>query len=87
MVRLGSDLLLASTRLKGARVGIVCNHASVDRGFLHIVDRLASAPGVTLAALFGPQHGCRSDVPDNLIATPHAPKRSLPAAAQADAAH
>ena len=41
MVRLGSDLLLASSRLKGARVGVVCNHASVDRGFVHIVDRLA----------------------------------------------
>jgi uncharacterized protein YbbC (DUF1343 family) len=71
MVRLGSDLLLASTRLKGARVGVVCNHASLDRGFLHIVDRLASAPDVTLAAIFGPQHGFRSDVQDNMIETAH----------------
>ena len=71
MVRLGSDLLLASSRLKGARVGVVCNHASLDRGFLHIVDRLASAPDVTLAAIFGPQHGFRSDVQDNMIETPH----------------
>jgi uncharacterized protein YbbC (DUF1343 family) len=72
MVRLGSDLLLASPRLKGARVGVVCNHASLDRGFLHIVDRLTSAPDVTLAAIFGPQHGFRSDVQDNMIETPHA---------------
>jgi len=72
MVRLGSDLLLASARLKGARVGIVCNHASLDRGFLHIVDRLATAPDITLAAIFGPQHGFRSDVQDNMIETPHA---------------
>jgi uncharacterized protein YbbC (DUF1343 family) len=71
MVRLGSDLLLASSRLKGARVGVVCNHASLDRGFLHIVDRLASAPDVTLAAIFGPQHGFRSDVQDNMIETAH----------------
>ena len=71
MVRLGSDLLLASSRLKGARVGVVCNHASLDRGYLHIVDRLASAPDVTLAAIFGPQHGFRSDVQDNMIETPH----------------
>src|SRR6187200_3201313 len=71
MVRLGSDLLLASSRLKGARVGIVCNHASLDRGFLHIVDRLAAAPDVTLAAIFGPQHGFRSDVQDNMIETAH----------------
>ena len=80
MVRLGSDLLLASSRLKGARVGIVCNHASLDRGFLHIVDRLAAAPDVTLAAIFGPQHGFRSDVQDNMIETAHAddPARQVP---------
>ena len=72
MVRLGSDLLLASSRLKGARVGVVCNHASLDRGYLHIVDRLATTPDVTLAAIFGPQHGFRSDVQDNMIETPHA---------------
>jgi uncharacterized protein YbbC (DUF1343 family) len=71
MIRLGSDLLLASSRLKGARVGVVCNHASLDRGFQHIVDRLATAPDVTLAAIFGPQHGFRSDVQDNMIETAH----------------
>jgi uncharacterized protein YbbC (DUF1343 family) len=70
-IRLGSDLLLSSSRLTGARVGVVCNHASVDRGFLHIVDRLVAAPDVTLAAIFGPQHGFRSDVQDNMIETPH----------------
>ena len=32
-VRLGSDVLLCSNRLTGARVGVVCNHASIDRGF------------------------------------------------------
>ena len=79
-VRLGSDLLLASPRLRGARVAVVCNHASVDRGFLHIVDRLAAAEGVTLAAIFGPQHGFRSDVQDNMIETPHRddPSRRVP---------
>ena len=71
MIRLGSDLLLSSGRLRGLRVGIVCNHASVDRGFLHIIDRLAAADNVTLAAIFGPQHGFRSDVQDNMIETPH----------------
>src|SRR5215204_752163 len=80
MVRLGSDLLLSSSRLTGVRVGIVCNHASLDRGFLHIVDRLAAADHLTLAAIFGPQHGFRSDVQDNMIETPHAsdPGRRVP---------
>lgn len=71
MVRLGSHVLLGSSRLHGLRVGVVCNHASVDRGFAHIVDRLARAEGVQLSAIFGPQHGFRSDVQDNMIETPH----------------
>jgi uncharacterized protein YbbC (DUF1343 family) len=70
-VRLGSEVLLDSGRLRGARVGIVCNHASIDRDFRHIVDRLRSAPEVRLAAVFGPQHGFRSDVQDNMVETPH----------------
>jgi uncharacterized protein YbbC (DUF1343 family) len=80
MVRLGSDLLLSSSRLKSTRVGVVCNHASLDRRFLHIVDRLAAADHLTLAAIFGPQHGFRSDVQDNMIETPHAndPGRRVP---------
>ena len=79
-VRLGTDVLLKSGRLAGKRVGVVCNHASLDRGFLHIVDRLAAAHDLTLAAIFGPQHGFRSDVQDNMIETPHArdTKRCVP---------
>ncbi len=69
-VRLGTDVLLASSRLRGARVGIVCNHASVDRGYRHIVDRLADAKDVQITAIFGPQHGFHSDVQDNMIETP-----------------
>jgi len=79
-VRLGTDVLLSSPRLRGKRVGIVCNHASVDVGFEHIVDRLAAADGVALGAIFGPQHGFRSDVQDNMIETPHRddPGRRVP---------
>ena len=70
-VRLGSEVLLDSRRLRGLRVGIVCNPASLDHQFRHVIDRLATADGVTLAAIFGPQHGFRSDVQDNMIETPH----------------
>ncbi|MGE0042064.1 MAG: exo-beta-N-acetylmuramidase NamZ domain-containing protein [Vicinamibacterales bacterium] len=70
-VTLGSTRLLASGRLKGQRVGVAANPASIDHGFRHIVDLLAAAPGVELAAVFGPQHGFRSDVQDNMIETPH----------------
>src|SRR5262245_58813910 len=71
-MQLGSERLLASPALDGRRVGIVCNPASVDHGLRHIADRLASHAGARLAAIFGPQHGFRSDVQDNMIETRHA---------------
>ena len=71
-VTLGSTRLLQSTRLQHRRVGIVSNPASVDERYTHIVDALLAAPSVTVAAVFGPQHGFRSDVQDNMIETPHA---------------
>src|SRR6476659_4914821 len=66
----GSERLLASGRLSGRRVGVVCNPASVDRQLQHVVDRIV-ASNATLAAIFGPQHGVRSDVQDNMIETRH----------------
>lgn len=75
-VQLGSERLLAppllSQLLAGRRVGVVSNPASIDNSYAHIVDRVAATPGVTLAALFGPQHGFRSDVQENMIETDHA---------------
>jgi len=71
-VTLVSDRLLASGRLDGVRVGVVCNPASVDREFRHIADRLAGHRAARLSAIFGPQHGFRSDVQDNMIETRHA---------------
>ena len=73
IVTLGIDRLLTSERklIAGARVGLVCNPASVDAKFVHTADRLKNDPDVTLAALFGPQHGFRSDLQDNMIETPH----------------
>jgi uncharacterized protein YbbC (DUF1343 family) len=70
-VRLGSELLLAAGALKKKRVGVVSNPASIDANFQHIVRAIASAPDVTLAAIFGPQHGYRADVQDNMIETGH----------------
>ncbi|MFN7918289.1 MAG: DUF1343 domain-containing protein [Vicinamibacterales bacterium] len=70
-ISLGSERLLASTALHGKRVGVVCNPASIDHGFGHIADRIAAMPGVTLATIFGPQHGFRSDVQENMIESGH----------------
>src|SRR6185295_8264924 len=68
---LGSDQLLASSQLDGRRVGLVCNPASVDAEFVHIADRLAAHPHGRLTAIFGPQHGFRSDVQENMIESGH----------------
>jgi uncharacterized protein YbbC (DUF1343 family) len=70
-VRLGSERLLDSPVLDGRRVGLVCNPASVDAGLRHIADRLAAHPRARLGAIFGPQHGFRSDVQENMIETGH----------------
>jgi uncharacterized protein YbbC (DUF1343 family) len=68
---LGSSRLLASGRLRGKRVGIVANPASIDQDFVHVVDRITQAQGVTLGAIFGPQHGFNADLQENMIETPH----------------
>jgi uncharacterized protein YbbC (DUF1343 family) len=47
--------------LRGLRVGLVCNPTAVDRRLRHAADLLHAAPGVTLAMLFGPEHGVRGD--------------------------
>jgi uncharacterized protein YbbC (DUF1343 family) len=58
-VRTGLEVLAAQdwALLRGRRVGLVCHPASVDTHLRHAADLLASAPGVELAALFGPEHG------------------------------
>jgi uncharacterized protein YbbC (DUF1343 family) len=73
-VTTGLERLLDHIR-RGAvrgRVALVSNSASVDAALTHAADRLANTPGITLAALFGPQHGYRSDLQDNMVETPHA---------------
>jgi len=72
-VGLGIDRLLDLDRplVAGRRIGLVCNPASVDGALRHTADRLVGDPEVTVGALFGPQHGFRSDVQDNMIETPH----------------
>ncbi len=43
--------------LRGLRVGLIANPASVTASFRHAQDVVAGLPGVTLAALFAPEHG------------------------------
>ena len=71
-VRLGSERLLDSHLVSGRRIGLLSNPASVDPQLQHVADRLAARDDVTLAALFGPQHGFNADVQDNMTETGHA---------------
>jgi uncharacterized protein YbbC (DUF1343 family) len=79
-VRLGSERLVESGQLENHRIGVVSNPASVDRNLRDVVRVLAEAPKVTIGAIFGPQHGFRADVQDNMIETGHAhdPTRGVP---------
>jgi uncharacterized protein YbbC (DUF1343 family) len=82
VVRLGLERLLDGPDRKliaGQRIGLVSNPASVDSRLIHASDRLAAGDW-TLAALFGPQHGFRSDLQENMIESPHAhdAKRRVP---------
>jgi uncharacterized protein YbbC (DUF1343 family) len=67
---LGTDVLFDGGLLRGRTIGLVCNPASIDGRFRHAVDR-AEAGGVRVGAIFGPQHGFRSDLQENMIETPH----------------
>ena len=74
VVRLGLERLLDGPDRKliaGKRVGLVCNPASVDRALAHASDLLMDDDW-ELTALFGPQHGFRSDLQENMIESPHA---------------
>lgn len=76
---LGSDVLFDRQLLRGRTVGIVCNPASIDAQFRHVLQRAEEAR-VTVGAIFGPQHGLQSNVQDNMIESPHAedPRRRVP---------
>lgn len=65
-MRTGLDVLrdAAFAPLRGRRVGLVCHPASVDAHLAHAADLFASAPGVELVALFGPEHGFRGTAQD-----------------------
>jgi len=63
-VKLGNEVLADNhfQALAGKRVGLITNPSGVNSHLESTVDLLRSAPGVTLAALFGPEHGIYGDV-------------------------
>lgn len=77
-IRLGLEKLLGERQdlLRGARVGLICNQASVDHALSHAADLMRASVGSNLVALFGPQHGIRGEVQDNMVETAHTVDRA-----------
>jgi uncharacterized protein YbbC (DUF1343 family) len=65
----GIDVLARDgfTALKDKKIGLITNHTGRDREGHSTIDLLKSAPGVTLIALFSPEHGIRG-VKDEKVA-------------------
>jgi len=76
-VQVGLEVLLQDVPqvMRGKRVGLICNQSSVNHTFEHAADLLHEHSGFKLTALFGPQHGIRGDVQDNMIETAHGTDR------------
>jgi len=64
----GIDVLAAEgfARLTGKRVGLLTNHTGRSRDGASTIDVLAHASGVTLVALFSPEHGIRGQLDEKV---------------------
>jgi len=72
-MKFGIDRLLSEpdlqAALKGRRVALVAHPASVTADLTHSIDALIAA-GVNISAAFGPQHGMKGDLQDNMMESP-----------------
>jgi len=72
-MKFGIDRLLADPELRrpleGKRVALLAHPASVTADLTHSLDALV-ASGLDVSAVFGPQHGVRGDLQDNMMESP-----------------
>ncbi len=72
-MKFGIDRLLADPELRkplaGKRVALLAHPAAVTADLTHSLDALIAA-GVNITAMFGPQHGVRGDLQDNMMESP-----------------
>jgi len=57
--------------LKGKRLGLLANPASVDKNFTHTIKIISQLFPGQLKALFSPQHGFHAEKQDNMIESDH----------------
>jgi uncharacterized protein YbbC (DUF1343 family) len=69
LVQTGIDVLEAQkfAPLRGKRVGLITNHTGLDAQGRTTAELLSRAPGVTLVALFSPEHGLAGGSNDEKI--------------------
>ena len=72
-MKFGIDRLLAEPALRkpleGKRVALLAHPASVTQDLTHSLDALVAC-GLDVSAVFGPQHGVRGDLQDNMMESP-----------------
>jgi uncharacterized protein YbbC (DUF1343 family) len=72
-MKFGIDRLIADPELRkpleGKRVALLAHPASVTADLTHSLDALV-ATGLNVSAVFGPQHGVRGDLQDNMMESP-----------------
>jgi uncharacterized protein YbbC (DUF1343 family) len=68
-MKIGLETLFEShlDLLRGERVGLIVNPASINQNFEHAADLFHRSKEINLTALFGPQHGIRGETQDNMI--------------------
>lgn len=68
-VRPGVEVLVAKQLdlIRGKRIGLITNHSAILSDGKHILDVLRSMPGVSIAALFSPEHGFMGTEPDGAL--------------------
>ncbi len=73
MVSFGIDVLMESVPpwRNGERLGLLCNHASVNRDLVHTRVLLQRRFGSDLRCIFSPQHGFNAEKQDNMIESDH----------------
>jgi len=78
-VQTGLDVLQVEkfAPLRGKHIGLITNHTGADAEGRRNIDLLAKAPGVTLVALFSPEHGLAGRA-DEKVASSKDPTTSLP---------
>ncbi len=62
-VKLGVEVLFEkhADLIRGKRVGLITNPTGLDSHLDSIIERFRAQPGVTLVALYGPEHGVRGN--------------------------